>query len=187
MFCGTDRYPDYDVITTRIGAAHNASTSTDVTQHLLAASDSLEQIIDLASDRFMNLKYSEPVFRTEAGVILGEFSQGRSDPRQYLFEKLLDTAFEAHTYKHTFIGLEQDVRNMPEGYQYSISFHQRYYRPENCVLLLVEDFDVNKADRLIRKYYSPWKRGYVAPQKAPKEATLEFQGRTLPTLAIAYS
>lgn len=194
MFRGTDKYPDYDAITTRIGAARNASTSTDVTQYyLLAASDSLEQIIDLESDRFMNLKYSEPVFRTEAGAILGEFSQGRSDPRQYLFEKLLDTAFEAHTYKHTVIGFEQDVRNMPEGYQYSISFHQRYYRPENCVLLLAGDFDVNKAEQLIRKYYSPWKRGYVAPQitpeppqKAPKEATLEFQGRTLPTLTIAY-
>ena len=141
----------------------------------------------------MNLKYTEPVFRTEAGAILGEFSQGRANPRQYLFEKLMDTAFDVHTYKHLTIGFEKDVRAMPEGYQYSIGFHDRYYRPENCVVLLTGDFDANKAEQLIRKYYSPWKPGYVKPQitpeplqTAPREATVEFPGRTLPILAVAY-
>jgi zinc protease len=194
MFKGTDKYPDYDTITTRIGAARNASTGSDVTQYyLVAASSSLEQILDLESDRFMNLRYTEPVFRTEAGAILGEFSQGRANPRLYLNEKLMDTAFDVHTYKHLTIGFERDVRAMPEGYQYSISFHNRYYRPENCVLLLAGDFDVNRAEQLIRKYYSAWKPGYVKPQikpeppqTAPREATVEFPGRTLPILAVAY-
>jgi zinc protease len=194
MFKGTDKYPDYDAITTRIGAARNASTGSDVTQYyLVAANSSLEQIIDIESDRFMNLRYTEPVFRTEAGAILGEFSQGRANPRLYLNEKLMDTAFDVHTYKHLTIGFEKDVRAMPEGYQYSISFHNRYYRPENCVLLLAGDFDVSRAEQLIRKYYSAWKPGYVKPQikpepaqTAPREATVEFPGRTLPTLAVAY-
>jgi zinc protease len=194
MFRGTEKYPNYDSITTRIGAARNASTSTDVTQYyLVAASSSLEQIVDLESDRFMNLKYTEPVFRTEAGAILGEFSQGRANPRQYLLEKLMDTAFDAHTYKHLTIGFEKDVRAMPEGYEYSISFHDRYYRPENCVLLLAGYFNVNQAEQLIRKYYSAWKPGYVKPQitpeppqKASKEATVEFPGRTLPILVVAH-
>ena len=35
--------------------------------------DYLEQIVDLESDRFMNLDYDEPGFRTEAGAILGEY------------------------------------------------------------------------------------------------------------------
>ena len=35
MFKGTDKYPDYDAITTRIGAARNASTGSDVTQYYL--------------------------------------------------------------------------------------------------------------------------------------------------------
>ncbi len=194
MFKGTDKYRNYDAITTRIGAFRNASTSIDVTQYYLqAAGDSLEQIVDLESDRFMNLKYTEPVFRTEAGAILGEFNQGRANPGLYLAEKLNDTAFTAHTYKHLTIGFEKDVRAMPEGYGYSISFHQRYYRPENSVLLLAGDFDVAQAERLIGKYYAPWTKGYVPPkiepeppQTAPREATVEFPGRTLPIVAVAY-
>lgn len=194
MFRGTPKYPDYDAVTSRIGAARNASTSIDVTQYyLVAARDSLEQIIDLESDRFMNLEYSEAQFRTEAGAILGEFSQGRANPYLYLAEKVQDTAFDRHTYKHLTIGFEQDVRRMPEGYQYSRDFYRRYYRPENCVLLLAGDFDFDEAERQIFKYYAPWKPGYVPPQiqaeppqKAPREATVEFPGRTLPILSVNY-
>jgi zinc protease len=194
MFRGTAKYPHYDAVTTRIGAMRNAFTSSDLTNYyLVASSDSLEQIIDLESDRFMNLDYTESQFRTEAGAILGEFSQGRANPNLYLAEKTLDTAFDRHTYKHLTIGFEKDVRGMPEGFEYSRSFYQRYYRPENCVLLLAGDFDFDRAEELIRKYYSPWKRGYVAPkiqpepaQTAPRKATVQFPGRTLPILSVNY-
>lgn len=194
MFHGTAKYPLYDAVTSKIGAMRNASTSNDFTNYYLVASkDSLEQIIDLESDRFRNLKYSEQEFRTEAGAILGEFSQGRANPYLYLAEKISDTAFDRHTYKHLTIGFEKDVRAMPEGYQYSVDFYKRYYRPENCVLLLSGDFNFNQAEQLIRKYYSPWNRGYVAPQvqpepaqNAPKKAEVKFPGRTLPILSINY-
>ena len=194
MFRGTAKYPNYDEITTRIGAMRNAFTSSDFTNYyLVASSDSLEQIIDLESDRFMNLAYSEPQFRTEAGAILGEFSQGRANPYQYLAEKIADTAFDRHTYKHLTIGFEKDVRSMPEGFAYSLSFYRRYYRPENCVVLLAGDFDFKHAEELLRKYYAPWKRGYLAPniqpeppQAAPKEAAVSFPGRTLPILSVNY-
>lgn len=194
MFRGTAKYPFYDTITSKIGAMRNAFTGNDSTNYyIVASSDSLEQIIDLESDRFMNLNYSEPQFRTEAGAILGEFSQGRANPYLLLAEKTMDTAFDQHTYKHLTIGFEKDVRSMPEGYQYSLSFYRRYYRPENCALLLAGDFDFNRAEQLIGKYYSPWKSGYVKPsikpelpQTAPREATVEFPGRTLPILSVNY-
>jgi zinc protease len=194
MFRGTARYPNYDAITSKIGAMRNAFTSNDCTvYHLVASSDSLEQIMDLESDRFMNLNYTEAEFRTEAGAILGEFSQGMANPYQHLAEKIMDTAFDQHTYKHLTIGFEKDVRKMPEGYQYSLDFYRRYYRPENCVLLLAGDFDFARAEQLIKKYYSPWNRGYLAPeikqeppQKSPRTATVEFEGRTLPILSVNY-
>jgi zinc protease len=194
MFHGTPRYPQYDAVTSRIGAMRNASTSNDFTNYyLVAANDSLEKIIDLESDRFMNLEYTEPEFRTEAGAILGEFSQGRANPYLYLAEKTADTAFDRHTYKHLTIGFEKDVRGMPEGYAYSLEFYRKYYRPENCVLLVAGDFDFDRAEQLIRKYYAPWQRGYVPPriepeppQKAPKIAAVSFPGRTLPILSVNY-
>lgn len=194
MFRGTDRYPNYDRVPSEIGAMTNASTSNDFTQYYLVSSnDALEQIMDLESDRFRNLRYSEAEFRTEAGAILGEFSQGRSNPYYHLYEKIFDTAFDRHTYKHLTIGFEKDVRQMPEGYAYSLDFYRRYYRPENCVLLLAGDFDFGQAETLIQKYYSSWESGYKPPkvqpeppQTSPRKTTVHFPGRTLPILSIVY-
>jgi zinc protease len=75
MFRGTARRPDYNGITGEIGAIGNAATANDSTRYyLVASSDCLDRIIDHESDRFMNLEYTEPQFRTEAGAIRGELS-----------------------------------------------------------------------------------------------------------------
>ena len=194
MFRGTDKYPEYDAITAGMGAARNANTSSDRTAYyLVASSEYLEQIVDLESDRFMNLKYPEPDFRTEAGAVLGEYQQGALTPGRWLNEKIRETAFDRHTYRHTTIGFEADVRAMPEGYEYSISFHRRFYRPENVVLVLVGDFDADSAEALIRRYYAGWGPGYQSPdipveppQRAERRKIVRYPGRTLPILSVNY-
>ncbi|UCC81914.1 MAG: insulinase family protein [Gemmatimonadota bacterium] len=194
MFRGTEKYPNYDAVTAEIGAARNAFTGNDQTvYYLVASNDYLEQIMDLESDRFMNLDYSEPDFRTEAGAVLGEYQQSATTPFGFLFERLRETAYDRHTYRHTTIGYEADVRAMPEGYDYSLSFYRRYYRPENIVLVLAGDFDVDAVEELVRQYYSAWEPGYVPPQipeeptqQAPRRNTVEYAGRTLPVLTVNY-
>jgi zinc protease len=194
MFRGTEKYPNFDAETTKMGAFRNASTWPDQTAYYIVANtEYLEKIIDLESDRFRNLKYSEADFRTEAGAILGEYQQGAREPARFLNEKVRETAFDKHTYRHTTIGFEADVRAMPEAYEYSKSFYQRFYRPENVVIVIAGDFDMAKAKALIRQYYGPWKPGYQAPaiepepkQTAPRERTVTYPGRTLPILSINY-
>jgi zinc protease len=194
MFRGTEKYPNYDAETTKMGAFRNASTWADQTAYYLVAnSEYLESIIDIESDRFQNLKYAEPDFRTEAGAILGEYQQGAREPQRWLNEKVREAAFDEHTYRHTTIGYEADVRAMPEAYEYSKSFYQRFYRPENVVLVIAGDFDTAKATALIKKYYGGWKPGYKAPaiapeppQTAPREKTVKYPGRTLPIISINY-
>ena len=194
MFRGTEKYPQYDAETTKMGAFRNASTWPDQTAYYIVANtEYLEKIIDIEADRFQNLKYAEPDFKTEAGAILGEYQQGAREPARFLSEKVRETAFEKHTYRHTTIGFEGDVRKMPEAYEYSKSFYERFYRPENVVLVIAGDFDMAKTKALVTKYYSGWKPGYKAPQieaeppqTAPRERTVKYPGRTLPILSINY-
>lgn len=194
MFRGTDKYPLYDSVATTIGADANAYTDDDLTVYLLNfAAEDLEKVIDLESDRFMNLNYKKDQFMTEAGAVYGEYRKSVTNPFSVLFEKFQDMAFDKHTYKHTTIGFEADIKEMPNQYEYSLSFYQRYYRPENCVLVITGDFDVKNTTSLIEKYYSSWKTGYVAPQieqepkqTAPREAKVKYDGKTLPVVAIGY-
>jgi zinc protease len=192
MFRGTERFPVFDEVISGMGAATNAYTWFDETvYHIVAASRHLDRIAEVEADRFRNLRYSEPDFRTEAGAVLGEYQQSATTPGGFLNEKVRETAFDRHTYRHTTIGYEADVRAMPDGYAYSLDFYRRHYRPENVVLVIAGDFDFNEAERSIRRHYGDWATGYVPPripeeppQTAPRERTVTFPGRTLPTLSI---
>ncbi|MDZ7342309.1 MAG: insulinase family protein, partial [candidate division KSB1 bacterium] len=190
MFRGTKKYPGsvYDKLMTEMGADANAYTSDDITcYHLNFAAEDLEKVMELESDRFQNLFYEEQAFKTEAGAVHGEYLKGLSSPYFLLSEKLMDTAFDVHTYKHTTIGFRQDIEAMPTMYDYSRSFFNRYYRPENVVLLIVGDINPATTMPLVQKYYGNWQKGYVPPQvpvepeqQGERTASVTYNGQTLP-------
>lgn len=196
MFRGTKKYPanTYDKIITEMGSNANAYTTDDYTcYHLSFAKENLEKVIELESDRFQNLFYKEKDFQTEAGAVYGEYRKGKTNPFFWIWETLCNTAFDKHTYKHTTIGFEEDIKRMPEMYDYSLSFFDRYYRPENSILLITGDIEYQPTIQLIEKYYSNWKKGYQAPQiptepeqKKERRAVVNYPGKSLPILAVAY-
>lgn len=196
MFRGTEKYSEqkYNDILKSIGADTNASTSDDVTTYYInAGSTALETIMDLESDRFQNLKYTGAAFKTEAGSILGEYNKNYSIPFQSMFEKLRETAFTEHTYRHTTMGFLADIKDMPNQYEYSLKFFDRWYRPENCALVIVGDVKPDSTLVRVKKFYGNWKRGnyelQVATepaQTAPRTAHIDWKNRTLPSLVLAY-
>jgi len=196
MFRGTKAHSseEYNATVTRLGLNTNAFTSEDETvYHLYGPAKALPTVIEYEADRFQNLDYDEPAFRTEAGAILGEYIKSASNPETKLEEKLLETAFTTHPYAHTVIGYLKDIENMPAGYDYSREFFRRFYTPDNATIFVVGDFD--KADTLARieKAYGGWK-GTVDASPVPaepkqtksKRASVEWPNPTLPRLWIAW-
>ncbi|GAB4174402.1 MAG: pitrilysin family protein [Calditrichia bacterium] len=196
MFRGTKKDPGnaYDKIVTEMGADANAYTTDDYTcYHLVFPSQYLEKVVEIESDRFQNLSYPEPQFRTEAGAVYGEYRKGRVNPYWLIEEELYNLAFTKHTYKHTTIGFEEDIKNMPNMYDYSISFFKRYYRPENVILIMAGNINIPEAKKMIQSYYGNWEKGYVQPKIQPEPPQKEklykeisYPGKTKPIMAIAY-
>jgi zinc protease len=196
MFRGTDRFSAdaYNALFRTLGSDPNAYTSDDVTVfHSLVGVAGLESVIDIESDRFMHLKYSESDFKQEAKAVLGEYNKNYSNPENKLYEKVRDTAYVSHTYKHTTMGFIDDIKDMPNQYDYSREFFKQHYTPTNCVVLLVGDFDMEKAYQLVQKYYGPWKADpfttAVPPEPAQTEmktAHIDWPNATLPYVAVAF-
>jgi len=196
MFRGTEKYSTdaYQAIIKRLGADSNAFTTDDWTAyHIVASSDALETIMDIESDRFLNLKYSRDGFKTEAGAILGEYNLNFSDPVSKLQETLNDRAFATHPYKNLTIGRLEHIKDMPNHYDYSLQFYDQYYRPNNCIIVVVGDFDQAKLEALAKKYYGSWQRTEFVPkipaeppQRAEKTARVTWPNRTLPYLMMGY-
>lgn len=196
MFRGTERFParTYNEMVTRMGADDNAFTTDDLTAyHLGIAAEDLDQVMMLESDRFQNLSYDEQAFKTEAGAVYGEYRKNRSSPFFTIFEAVHKAAFDRHTYGHTTMGYEEDIKGMPNLFAYSRQFFDRFYRPENVVLLIAGDVQPEPTLALARKYYGAWKAGYKAPQvpaepeqAAERKIEVSYEGRTLPITWVAY-
>ena len=196
MFRGTENFPGpvYDSIMTSIGADANAYTTDDYTAyHLNFAKTDLERVIQLESDRFQFLKYEKADFQTEAGAVYGEYRKGITNPFWVLNEYMQNLAYDTHTYKHTTIGFEADIKAMPEAFEYSKSFFSRFYRPDNIVLVITGDIDPKATLDIVTKYYGNWKSGYVKPdvtpepaQKTERTGEVAYVGKTLPIVDLAF-
>jgi zinc protease len=166
MFRGTEKYSKeaYDLVLKSIGASANANTSLDRTvYHMTGNASMLEKMFEIEGDRFQHLKYTEHDFKTEAGAVKGEYTKNSASPYQQLYEQVLNTAFDKHTYKHTTMGFFKDVVDMPNQYDYSLVFFNRFYRPEYATIVVVGDVKQEDVNRYAEKYFGEWKRGSYAP------------------------
>jgi zinc protease len=196
MFRGSKNFdPDkYTAIIKEMGADSNAFTSDDLTvYHILAGKAALPKIVEIEADRFQRLQYEDAKFQKEARAVLGEYNKNASNPIEKMVETLYDSAFAVHTYKHTTMGFLKDIENMPKELAYSRQFFERYYRPENVVILVVGDADPETVFKLVETHYGEWKRGgkhpvvpAEPPQKQEKRAALSWKGATLPMLLEGY-
>ena len=167
MFRGSENYTpeERDAILKRAGASSNAYTTDDRTvYHETFAKEDLPEVMKLEADRFQRLKYGEDVFRTEALAVLGEYNKNSANPFSRLLETLRSTAFDRHPYEHTTMGFLKDIQDMPNQYEYSLTFYDRYYRPEHATIVLVGDVTRERALALTREHFGSWKRGSWNPE-----------------------
>lgn len=170
MFRGTEKYPreKYNEVLKATGASANANTWLDRTvYHMTGNAAMLDRMFEIEADRFMNLKYSTHDFKTEAGAVKGEYTKNVSNPYEQLEEKTASVAFTNHTYKHTTMGFWEDVVDMPNQYDYSLTFFQRFYKPEYCTILVVGDVKPEQVNKLAEKYFGKWKKGNYKPEIKP--------------------
>lgn len=195
MFRGTDKYSkeEYSAALKSTGAAANANTTQDRTDyHMTGNSDKLELMFELESDRFMNLKYSEHEFKTEAGAVKGEYTKNFASPYSQINEKRAETAFTKHTYSHTTMGYFKDIVDMPNQYEYSKQFFDRYYRPEYNTVLVVGDVTPEQVNALAEKYFGQWQHGsYESKVPVEPEQTetryVHLQNDTIPAyVSLSY-
>jgi predicted Zn-dependent peptidase len=196
MFRGTKNVPaaEYQRIMKAVGADTNAYTSDDVTNyHATFNKEDLDTVLRLEGDRFQNLEYAEPEFRTEALAVLGEYNKNAANPIQKLIEVQRNTAFTTHTYKHTTMGFIEDIRQMPEQFAYSRQFFDRYYRPERTSIIIAGDVQPQAAFAMVEKYWGSWRPGGAVPAvptepapRGPQYVHVPWESETAPWVSVAF-
>src|SRR5215469_349066 len=196
MFKGTEKYPQsrYEATLKQIGASSNAFTTDDFTcYHTTFSKEDLAAVLAMEADRFQNLKYSEADFKTETLAVLGEYNKNSASPGQKLNEVMSETAFDRHTYRHTTMGYLKDIQDMPNQYEYSRKFFDRYYRPEYTTIIVVGDVQPKQVRALVDQSWGSWAHGSYRPdippeppQDGPRSNNVAWPSSTLPIVTVSY-
>jgi zinc protease len=196
MFRGSQNFtPEQrEKLFTQAGAETNAYTSDDRTvYHATFSKEDLDEIMRAEADRFIRLKYTPEQFKTESQAVLGEYNKNSANPFFKMHEVMRETAFKKHTYSHTTMGYLKDIQDMPNQYDYSLQFFNRFYRPEYTTILIVGDITRERALDLTKRYWGEWKKGSYDPdiadepeQNEARTAHIDWPSPTLPHMQISF-
>ena len=178
MFRGTDKVKNQTLnkVLEENGAESNAFTSQDVTAyHQFLDISRLELAMFLEADRMRGLSFDEKAFVTERDIVFQERKQViENNPAAKFFESLNKTLWQDHPYGSPITGLDSDIKGLSVGD--AKEFYNKYYAPNNAVLVLAGDIDVKTAKELAEKYYGDIKPSDVKNADYPK-ITENFRGR----------
>lgn len=176
------------------GGTLNATTDNDRTFYYeVLPSNQLELALWLESERMLQLKIDSIGVETQRKVVKEERKQ-RLDNQPYgsIMEETFKRAYSVHPYRWTPIGSNQYIDLAK--YSEFIDFYKQYYVPNNAVLTIAGDIDIEKTKGLVKKYFADIPRGKIKIEKPnPYEPPLSSEKRDtvydniqLPLVLMAY-
>jgi len=155
MFKGTQKMApgEFSKTVKTLGGDDNAFTAQDYTAYFTSVSvDNLPKIMEMDADRLVNLNPPADHFASEKQVVLEERRQRTdNDPRALFGEQLNSMVFVNHPYGTPVIGWMSEI----ERYEWSDvkKFYDKWYAPNNAVLVVSGDITAEQLKPLAEKYY----------------------------------
>ena len=154
VFKGSTKHTNIPQELTSHGARPNGTTWLDRTNYyetFAATDENLKWALDLESDRMINSFIKKEDLATEFSVVRNEFESGENSPQRVLNERVMSTAYLWHNYGKSTIGNRSDIERVP--IDNLRAFYQRYYQPDNAVLVVAGKIDEPKTLALINEYF----------------------------------
>lgn len=183
MFKATTNHAagEFDRAISDIGGSNNAFTSYDYTAfHETVTPPALEQMMSFEADRMRNLILTDEVIKTERDVILEERrSRIDSNPEAVLDEEVDATLWQNQPYRIPVIGWMQEMEQLNRTD--AVAFYDKYYRPNNAVLIVAGDVEPDAVKALAEKTYGKVARG---PDLPPRIRPVEPEQNTRRTVTL---
>ncbi len=186
---------EFDKIVKSHGGVNNASTGFDMTHYYIkTASKNLGMTLELFSELMHNLSLKDEEFQKERDVVAEE-RRWRTDnnPLGYLYFRIFNMQYVYHPYHWLPIGFMQDIQS------WSIDdirdFYQRFYQPENAILIVSGDIKPETVYVEAEKYFGSIQNMHTVPKviavepknDGVKRAILQKDNNKVDTLAITYA
>ena len=172
LFKGTDKLEpgEFSSTVSANGGRDNAFTSYDYTAYYQrVAADRLELMMEMESDRMVNLRLDEAVILTERDVIIEERNQRVENSPGALMREQMDAAqYLNHRYGVPIIGWRHEMEAL--SLEDALAYYTTYYAPNNAILVVAGDVTPEQVRTLAEKYYGVLPPNpELAPRQRPQE------------------
>ena len=134
------------------GGKNNAFTSNDYTYYYeVFPSNSLELGLWLESERMLHPVINQDGIDTQKDVIKEEKKVGEERPYGKVLDQVQENLFINHPYKKTVIG-ESDHLDAASLEDF-IAFNKKYYVPNNAILVVAGDIQIDATKKMIADYF----------------------------------
>ncbi|MBE6452630.1 MAG: insulinase family protein [Alphaproteobacteria bacterium] len=171
------------------GMESNAFTGHDMTAyHQLADISKLELAMFLEADRMQNLQIKEDDFLREREIVFEERKQRiDNNPIARFAEVLNRTLWQEHPYGRPVTGTDKEIISLTK--EDAETFYNNFYAPNNAILILAGDIDVETAKILANKYYGNIERKevpqiYQSELKSGFKANINIKDNEIETLRL---
>ncbi len=181
MFKGTDQVGpgQFSRLIAAAGGRENAFTGRDYTTYFQQLEKSkLELSLKLEADRMANLKLTAEEFAKEIKVVMEERRWRTEDqPQGLVNEQFNAIAYNAHPYRRPIVGWMDDLQNMTVAD--AREWYQRWYAPNNAILVVVGDVEAQQVLKLAQKYFGPLKSAVLPARKPQNEPAQNGERRAI--------
>ena len=171
LFEGTANIPrgEWFTIVTSNGGSNNANTTDDRTYYYeIFPSNSLELGLWMESERLLHPVINQIGVDTQNEVVKEE-KRLRVDNQPYgnILAEIKKLIFKKHPYKGTTIGEMEhlDAATLEEFQE----FNKKFYVPNNAVLVVAGDINIEKTKSMIEAYFGPIPKGKDIERNFPRE------------------
>ena len=194
MFRGTHQRKGSEFIKEieKKGISFNAYTSNDRTvYHFNLPQEELEFIAELEAERMHDLALTQENLDLEKEIVKEEYLMRYKNNPQNLWTDIFNLTFNQSPYSWAVIGTPEDVDSTtPEDCQ---KFYQKYYSPNNAVLIVTGPIHIEQTRQIIQKYYGSLSSSDVKrppfnkePLQTEKRIKNLFRKVQSPSLALSY-
>jgi zinc protease len=163
MFKGTSKHPvgEFSQTVLKVGGNENAFTSVDYTGYFQRVPrEQLGKMMEFEADRMTGLILKDENVLPERDVVLEEYNMRvANNPEARLNEQMMAALYLNHPYGRPVIGWHQEIEKL--GREDALAFYRRFYAPNNAILVIAGDVDVNEIRPLAEATF-----GKVAAQPA---------------------
>lgn len=167
----------------KTGGNANAFTSHDMTGYLFSCSDCFNENLDILLSYVNDPYFTVENVAKEQGIIAQEIKMYDDDPEWRLFNNALEALYFENPVRNDIAGTVESISHITKDFLYQI--YNTFYHPENMVLFVAGDVEIDDVARLVDKNVPKRDRHFAVERKIYREPDEVKQKRIVKEMSVS--